>query len=311
MLLNGLLAGAQVTNPIASTNSLAEINPLAQANALPAASDPALTNSPLLSTNVALSNNLVQTNVFAQTNSLQPSPAALATTNSLTQTNALSETNIIARATDFTETNALRQTNGFTWAEEPSRANGSNQTTGPGRLDFSSFRIIAERNIFDPNRSPRGRRFERRDDFRPARVDAFSLLGTMSYENGQFAFFDGTSSEYRKVLKPADSIAGYKITEIAPKDVKLAAADGKVLELPVGMQLRREEEGEWVITARTESYGSSGGTPPASTVSSIPVTNAPSQSVGTNAETAAASSGGGESDILKRLMQRREQELNR
>ena len=30
-----------------------------------------------------------------------------------------------------------------------------------------------------------------------------TLVGTMTYEKGTFAFFDGSSSEYRKALKRA------------------------------------------------------------------------------------------------------------
>ena len=74
----------------------------------------------------------------------------------------------------------------------------------------------------------------------------------MSYEKGLFAFFDGTSSEYRKVLKRTDTIAGYKVEDIAPNHVKLASGTNE-FDLPVGMQMRREEEGDWLLTTRTET----------------------------------------------------------
>ena len=32
-------------------------------------------------------------------------------------------------------------------------------------------------------------------------VDSFSFVGTMSYAKGTFAFFDGTSPDFRKVLE--------------------------------------------------------------------------------------------------------------
>ncbi len=67
----------------------------------------------------------------------------------------------------------------------------------------------------------------------------------MAYdEKGPLAFFEGTSSDYRKVLKPSAMIAGYKIVEVSPSSVKLAVGTNE-FELPVGMQLRREDQGNW------------------------------------------------------------------
>src|SRR5438445_33241 len=97
------------------------------------------------------------------------------------------------------------------------------QTTNapPSPLDFQSFRLITDRNIFDPNRSPRSVTSGRTEGRKPAKTEAFSLVGTMSYEKGDFAFFDGTLSEYRKTLKPGDTIAGYKINAVAADRVQL------------------------------------------------------------------------------------------
>ena len=82
------------------------------------------------------------------------------------------------------------------------------ETNSSARLDYLAFRIIAERNIFNQNRSrgsdSNGSRY--RQD-RRVRADAFALRGTMSYEKGRFAFFDGTSSDYRKAVQADDTIA--------------------------------------------------------------------------------------------------------
>jgi hypothetical protein len=128
-------------------------------------------------------------------------------------------------------------------------------TNGPARLDYSSFRIIAERNIFNAYRSGRASR-SREDDRRPpARVDAFTLVGTMDYEKGLFAFFDGTSSEYRKTLQPGGAIGGYQLAEVGPGRVKLTN-DTAQHELRVGMQLCRQEGGDWEMRASGEAYAS-------------------------------------------------------
>ena len=171
-----------------------------------------------------------------------------------------------------------------------------------GRFDLQSFRIISERNIFNPSRRPfRGgnRRFEREGPPR-ARSESFALIGTMSYDKGDFAIFDGSSSEYRKVLSPADTIAGYKIAEIAPDHIKLEGTNGAAIELPVGKEMRKGEE-EWRLADHPTSVES----PVAAASDSS--TNAPSAST-PKTETSSSSA---ESDVLKRLLEKREQELNK
>ena len=155
-------------------------------------------------------------------------------------------------------------------------------TNAPAALDFSAFRLITERNIFDPNRSPRAV-----VSARPKTVDAFSLVGTMSYAKGDFAFFDGTSSDYRKVLKVAGTIAGYTVQAISPDSVKLVR-ENQQLDLAVGTQLRRQDDGTWVKAAAAGAYAAS--------------------SSSANPSSSDSSGSGGESDIIKRLMMRRQQE---
>src|SRR4030095_10206334 len=140
-----------------------------------------------------------------------------------------------------------------------------------------------------------GRSAERnREGRRPSRVETFGLVGTMSYQKGPVAFFDGTSAELRKALRPGASIAGYTLSEICSASVKLEA-DGKTIELGVGSQMRREDDGNWEISATRvdlATAGSSSGSPNAA------------------AATSSSNNGGGEvSEVLKRLMQKREQEL--
>lgn len=217
-------------------------------------------------------------------------------------------------------------------------------TNEPARLDFSAFKLINDRNIFNPNRSARsaGRTETRRETRPTARTESFALVGIMEYEKGRFAFFDSTSPQYKKVIQAAETIAGYKIVSIAPNSVKLMSGTNE-LELPVGMQLSRAEQGEWQIGAASaeSSTGGEGRPRPAPVVTPtvpteaaptggeppfpfptnaemplppegfpVPIPTAETENANTNAESSAAS-GGGESDVLRRLMQRREQELNR
>jgi hypothetical protein len=160
-------------------------------------------------------------------------------------------------------------------------------TNRVGQAEFSAFRTISERNIFNLNRTARRRGRSRTQQG----GDAFYLVGTMSYEKGAFAFFDGTGSEYRKVLQKAGAIAGYRVLEITPTSVKLEI-DGKQVTMKVGTQMRHEDQGGWQLVANSE----------------LPVT--PVEDVApADGDTTSSSSSDEPNDVLKRLMQRREQEL--
>ncbi len=184
----------------------------------------------------------------------------------------------------------------------PAKASASTLTTSksapaPAALSYDSFKLIADRNIFDSSRSKGITRAPRTNAAPPAaRVESFALVGTMSYAKGDFAFFDGTSPQYRKALKAGDVIGAYKVKEVTPNQVKLVG-EKQEWELKVGQQLRREEEGEWQVSARPESFASSGG----DSGSSASGPSTPSGS----------SDSGGASEILRRLREKREQESNK
>jgi hypothetical protein len=208
-------------------------------------------------------------------------------------------------------------------------------TNGPVRQDYSAFKIITERNIFNPRRSTRSSRVR---EARPtAKVEFFTLVGTMSYEKGTFAFFDGSKSEYRKVVKSADAIAGYTVSAIAPNSVKLTSATNTI-QLGVGKQMRRDDESDWQLgTAPEASAGSrvasassrrsfeprvAPSEPQAETTNPEPqvivvdtasqtvVTEGPPDGASSNAGSESGSNGS-DDPVLRRLMQRREQEINR
>jgi hypothetical protein len=166
-------------------------------------------------------------------------------------------------------------------------------TNAPAGNDYPSFRIIAERNIFDPNRYPHTTRTVRRTANN--RAPAFSLVGTMTYKKGMLAFFDGTDSDYRKVLGLNGVINGYTVAEITLRGVRLESA-GKSLEMKVGAQMRQEGKGEWQLA---ESGG-------------LPAGTAANEAPATSETPAVGPSSGPESepnDVLKKLMQQREQEI--
>ena len=163
-------------------------------------------------------------------------------------------------------------------------------------IDFRSFEVIVQRNIFDPNRYPHTSNYHRRETYRG--VPTFSLAGTMSYRKGMFAFFNGTSDVYQKALQSGGKIAGYTVTKITFEGAQIEA-DGKTINLKVGDAMRQAGNGwelsiagQWTDESSTADSGSLG-------------TNA----AATGSATPAPTISGDQSDVLKRLMEKRAQEL--
>lgn len=163
-------------------------------------------------------------------------------------------------------------------------------TNGPVALTFDSFRLISDRNIFNPNRSgTRSRSSSTNETRRTAQVESVTLGGTMSYEKGSVAFFVSNTSQYRKSTKVGETIAGYAVKTIAPDHVELEK-EGAKLELKVGKSLRREDGGAWQLSDKVET--------PSTTASSASETGSSSEA------------GAGGNDALQRLLRKREKEMN-
>ena len=225
-----------------------------------------------------------------------------------------------AQTTDAQTTNNAAVTNGPTPVEasqppaEPApprtEAPPSPAASTPSKLDESAFAMIGERNIFNANRSGGQVRLATR---RAASVESFTLVGTLAYEKGAFAFFEGSSSEFTKAVKANGVIAGHKLADIFAASVSLEA-DGKQIELPIGSQMRREDAGAWLVVEEvssgdTSSRSSRGGDSSRSrrngdSSSRRSTTTEPAG----KAPATAAPSAAEQSEILKRLMERREKE---
>lgn len=170
----------------------------------------------------------------------------------------------------------------------------------PGSTAYADFsRFITQRNIFDPNRYPRSSG-SRPVTYRPRATRStptFSLVGTMSYQKGMFAFFDGNNSDLRQALTVSGGIAGYTVSEITATGVKLESADKKqTVTLKIG-DLMRQDGKDWVLAGPGE----------------LPAGTTDNGATGTGgaeaAASAAPSSASAPNDILKKLMEKREKEL--
>ncbi|HSH15464.1 MAG TPA: hypothetical protein VLD18_05480 [Verrucomicrobiae bacterium] len=164
---------------------------------------------------------------------------------------------------------------------------------------YQDFKLIRERNIFDPNRTRRSRPGEAEAERpRAPKIDVISLTGTMSYAKGTFAFFDSSVGDFRKTAKAGDQVAGYTVRGIEQNQVALER-EGQLVELKVGQQLRREEAGEWEVTSGVAITASVNSTNRSSESESAPADGSP---------TAESGSGEGPSEALKRLLEQRRKE---
>ena len=165
-------------------------------------------------------------------------------------------------------------------------------------VSLQSFKIITQRNIFDPNRrAGSGERGRRIDPNRLARAEGFSLVGTLLDKRGEFAFFSGSDSKYKKVLKVAGTIADYKVTEVAPDYVQLET-NGNQIKMTVGMQMKKLDAGEWQLVDGTVALAKTSET-------------STSEMNDTETSDSGPTTGGSADAVLKRLMQQREKELNK
>lgn len=181
----------------------------------------------------------------------------------------------------------------------------------PGATDYAAFsRFVAQRNIFDPNRQPRqsAPRTQRAPRTHTPRVSAsapaFTLVGTMAYEKGWFAFFSGNSDELRQVLSASGAIAGYTVAEIYRGSVVLESGDkAERLELKVGDGMR-QENGKWGLSGHGEAAA---GSSPAESAPAAPADNSSGGGSGNSA--AGPSPAASEpNEVLRKLMEKRAKE---
>jgi hypothetical protein len=208
---------------------------------------------------------------------------------------------VLAFSAGAATTNSVPGTNAaVATANTTSATNTTTNTNAISGTDFSSFKIITERNIFSANRS--GRVSSGGPNRKVTKVDSFTLVGTVDYSKGVFAIFDGSSSSYRKTVKMGDSFAGFKIKDVDLDHVTIGTTNGADTVLHVGTQMRRVDDGEWAIgtgpapqIAKTSAPGDDSEGPKAAD-SDSENSKEPAPSADT-------------SDVLKKLMQKRKAEV--
>lgn len=177
------------------------------------------------------------------------------------------------------------------------------QTPAVGK-GYDAYRLVQTRHIFDANRrAPRveSSRDSRSDERASSiRSSYLALTGTMVTESKALAFFSGSSSENTRVVSIGDSVAGCKVNAISMQDVELVR-DGKPVVLAIGNRLFLEGGGIEVHTAPDAA-------PAAPTA---PGENTPPSADAAAAPPAGAPPSTDKSEVLRRMLERRQQEMSK
>ncbi|MEY4387251.1 MAG: hypothetical protein RLY20_2534 [Verrucomicrobiota bacterium] len=135
----------------------------------------------------------------------------------------------------------------------------SKSAAAPTKTDYSSFRVVSDKNIFNGNRgSGSGVRFTSTRSStgqRSVMVEWFNLVGTLVTSHGPTAFFDGSATDFQTTLSEGESIAGFKVKEILHAGICLEQGTN-TLELAVGSGMRREDQGLWKHSDSGMSFAS-------------------------------------------------------
>ena len=170
------------------------------------------------------------------------------------------------------------------------------------------------RNIFDPDRKATvtSAPASGRPSALTTRANFINLTGTMVAQGKMLAFFSGSRSEYSKVISVGDSIADFKVTGITTAKVDLEHA-GKQITVAVGTKVPLEGSSAAVTVepATGAKAPANSLTPPSDTAAAAP--DAPAADTATASETDTKPSApiDEKSEILKRMMERREKELSK
>jgi hypothetical protein len=190
--------------------------------------------------------------------------------------------------------------------EPASRSNRASTSDNSSRSEgFDRYRLIVDRNIFDPSRRASARNSES-DDVRDARepAETIDLLGTWITDRQALAFVEGSRSELTGAPAQGESLAGWRIVAVRGDRVTLER-DGKRLDWPIGKRIERRADGRWTLSG--DSVLSSKSSSASSSSSSA--ASSPSSSTSASSSSAPASSGSAE-DLLRQMRERRQRENN-
>jgi hypothetical protein len=177
---------------------------------------------------------------------------------------------------------------------------------------FAVYRIIQTRNIFDPLRQPYSANVvqappqprQRYNDTPRRAADWVALCGVMLNNGKALAFFTGSREDYNTVLGVNDDIAGAKLTSVSSAGIEVDR-DGRKIIVNVGQTVPFDESPPGPAPTPQMDMP----TLPSYASSSAPGANSQFAQPAAAASQAPTPDPAALSDIMRRMMERRQQQL--
>ena len=185
------------------------------------------------------------------------------------------------------------------------------EVTKPVPGSLQNFDILHINNIFDPNRKPYQPDRERQEPEPEPQIDAFTVIGLMAYADRQIAVLSGSSSEYSGAFKLNDQIDNLKLISLSDKAVLFSEGEA-TFNVDIGTSLRRVDGGAWKESServRTVSKSSSSRSQYSSRGTTRSDENKDSAKDSEDKEDESDSSADSEAELLRKMMERRRQEI--
>ena len=185
------------------------------------------------------------------------------------------------------------------------------EVTKPVPGSLQDFDILHINNIFDPNRIPYQPDRKRQEPEPEPQIDAFTVIGLMAYADRQIAVLSGSSSEYSGAFKLNDQIDNLKLISLSDKAVLFAEGEA-TFNVDIGTSLRRVDGGAWKESServRTGSKSSSSRSQYSSRGTTRSDENKDSAKDSEDKDGESDSSADSEAELLRKMMERRRQEI--
>jgi hypothetical protein len=186
---------------------------------------------------------------------------------------------------------------------------------------FDAFALTKARNIFDPERrAMRVETSEAPPTTAPSRPDYLALTGTMVTPGKALAFFNGSRSEYNKVVPISEKLGDCTLVAIGGNQVELERK-GKAVTLQIGQQITLDDAGTITTATVMEQHASTSDFRPSDDTrrtddsrrrdDSRGSTSAAAPSTTVQPPAGAPAAPANSAELLRRMMERRQKEMSK